>query len=287
MKDAPDSEKKNKGQPADLPDSVLGLSDGSQALSGRTLFSKGSTENHSSTSPVNIKPNEKENPKTKPHYHGHRDRLRKRFQSDDGDSFPDYELLELLLFYAIPRVDVKPLAKELIERFGSLGGVLNADPSRLSETAKIKENTVVLLKAVRNVALRLGREEILEKPVLSSWNALLDYCRTAMAHNQTEQFRILFLNRKNMLIADELQQEGTVDHTPVYPREVIKRALDLNATALIMVHNHPSGDPTPSKADIAMTKEIAETGGRLGISLHDHIIVAKSKTYSFKSKGLL
>ncbi|MCW9034005.1 MAG: DNA repair protein RadC [Rhodospirillales bacterium] len=223
----------------------------------------------------------------KPHYHGHRQRLRERFMTDEGESFPDYELLELLLFYSIPRVDVKPLAKNLIAHFGSLGGVLNASPQQLEEIDRVKPNTSILLQAVRNAGLRIGREEIMEKPVLSSWDALLDYCRSAMGYNQTEQFRILFLNRKNVLIGDELQQKGTVDHTPVYPREVIKRALDLNATALIMVHNHPSGDPTPSQADIAITKEIAETGERLGINLHDHIIVTKSKTFSFKRERLL
>ena len=223
----------------------------------------------------------------KPHYHGHRQRLRERFMADAGENLPDYELLELLLFYSIPRVDVKPLAKDLISRFGSLGGVLNADPKQLEEFDRVKPNTTSLLAAVRSAGLRLGRESIMNKAVLNSWGALLDYCRAAMGYNQTEQFRILVLNRKNVLIADELQQEGTVDHTPVYPREVIKRALDLNATALIMVHNHPSGDPTPSKADIAITKEIAETGDRLGIALHDHVIVTKSKTFSFKREHLL
>jgi len=283
MENDPNLNKKNRGgKPEGLAEMQTKIQPGSRLNTSPMEFAGSPEESQEK------EPGKKTTPPTeKPHYHGHRARLRERFLSDEGDSFPDYELLELLLFHSIPRVDVKPLAKELIERFGSLGAVLTADPDRLSETGRIKENTIVLLKAVRNAGLRLGREEILEKPVLSSWNALIDYCRAAMAHNRTEQFRILFLNRKNMLIADELQQEGTVDHTPVYPREVIKRALDLNATALIMVHNHPSGDPTPSKADIAMTNEIAETGSRLGIALHDHIIVAKSKTYSFKSKGLL
>ncbi len=223
----------------------------------------------------------------KPHYHGHRQRLRDRFLSDMGQNLPDYELLELLLFYSIPRVDVKPLAKELIEHFGSFGDVLNATPERLAEFEKVSQQTVVHLKALREAALRLSRSEVMEKPVLSSWQALMDYCRASMGYNKTEQFRILFLNRKNVLIADELQQEGTVDHTPVYPREVIKRALDLNASALIMVHNHPSGDPTPSKMDIEMTKEIAEAGERLGVTLHDHVIVSRSTYCSFKSEGLL
>ena len=223
----------------------------------------------------------------KPHYHGHRQRLRDRFLSDMGENLPDYELLELLLFYSIPRVDVKPLAKELIEAFGSFGDVLNAEPERLVEFEKVTQQTIVQLKAVRESALRLSRSEVMEKPVLSSWQSLMDYCRAAMGYNKTEQFRILFLNRKNILIADELQQEGTVDHTPVYPREVIKRALDLNASALIMVHNHPSGDPTPSKMDIAMTKEIAEAGEKLGVTLHDHVVVSKKRYYSFKSEGLL
>jgi len=223
----------------------------------------------------------------KPHYHGHRQRLRDRFLSDMGQNLPDYELLELLLFYSIPRVDTKPLAKELIEAFGSFGDVLNAEPGRLAEFDKVTQQTIVQLKAVRESALRLSRSEVMEKPVLSSWQSLMDYCRASMGYNKTEQFRILFLNRKNVLIADELQQEGTVDHTPVYPREVIKRALDLNASALIMVHNHPSGDPTPSKMDIAMTKEIAEAGEKLGVTLHDHVVVSKSSYCSFKSEGLL
>jgi len=223
----------------------------------------------------------------KPHYHGHRQRLRDRFLADLGKSLPDYELLELLLFYSIPRVDVKPLAKELISSFGSFGDVLNADPGRLAEFDKVSQQTVVHLKALREAALRLSRAEVMEKPALSSWQALMDYCRASMGYNKTEQFRILFLNRKNVLIADELQQEGTVDHTPVYPREVIKRALDLNASAIIMVHNHPSGDPTPSKMDIEMTKEIAEAGERLGVTLHDHVVVSRSNYYSFKSEGLL
>ncbi len=222
-----------------------------------------------------------------PHYLGHRQRLRRRFLADEGASLPDYELLELLLFHAIPRIDVKPLAKALIDRFGSLAGVLAADPDRLAEFDRVSETTVGLLKAVRTAGLRMAREDVSERPVLSTWKALIAYCRAAMAHEDTEHVRILYLNRKNMLIADEVQQKGTVDHTPVYPREVVKRALELGATALIMVHNHPSGDPTPSRADIDMTAEVAEAGEKLGIVLHDHIIIARSGHASLKSMGLL
>ena len=225
--------------------------------------------------------------KKKPHYHGHRSRLRERFLATEGNALPDYELLELLLFHSIPRVDVKPLAKRLIERFGSLAAVLAAPPERLMEEDGLKETSVVLLKAVRESGLRMGREEIMERPVMSSWDALIEYCRAAMAHEDTERFRVLFLNRKNALIADEVQQKGTVDHTPVYPREVVKRALELGATALILVHNHPSGDPEPSRPDIDMTKEVRDAAVALGIVLHDHVIVSRSGYTSFKSLGLL
>lgn len=222
-----------------------------------------------------------------PHYKGHRDRLRKRFLDSGPDSFPDYELLELLLFYSVERVDVKPLAKRLIATFGSLGGVLAASPEQLLRHERVSERTIVHLKAMREASVRLLKEQVSDRPVVSSWQQLLDYCRVAMADEATERFRLLFLDRKNRLIRDEVQQQGTVDHTPVYPREVIKRALDLGASALIMVHNHPSGDPTPSQADIAMTRDIQDIGAKLGITLHDHVIVAKGGTRSFRALGLL
>lgn len=227
----------------------------------------------------------------KPHYHGHRDRLRAKFLSavraDTLESVADYELLELLLFLAIPQRDVKPLAKELIARFGSLGKVLSASPDQLMKVKGIKETGVTALKTAQVAALHLIREDVMGQPVLSSWDRLLDYCHASMAYRDTEQFRILFLDRKNRLIADELQQKGTVDHTPVYPREVIKRALELQASAVILVHNHPSGDPQPSKADIDMTRVIKDAMKPLGLVLHDHVVIGRSGYCSFRSDGLL
>ena len=222
-----------------------------------------------------------------PHYKSHRERLRQRFLKSDPESFPDYELLELLLFHSIERVDVKPLAKQLLGDFKSFSGVLAASEERLTRYPRINERTAAHFKAVREAARRLLRAEIADRPVISSWTQLIDYCRASMADEQTERFRILYLNRKNMLIADEVQQRGTVDHTPVYPREVIKRALELGATALILVHNHPSGDPTPSRADIEMTHEVRDAADKLGISVYDHVIVGKGTANSFKALGLL
>lgn len=222
-----------------------------------------------------------------PHYLGHRQRLRARFLEKGAEALNDYELLELLLCIAIPRRDVKPLAKDLIKRFGSFAGVVSAPIERLNEVSGVGDTVVTALKIVRASALALQREEVLEKPVLSSWRALLAYCRSAMAHELNEHFRILFLDKKNTLIADEVQQKGTVDETPIYPREVIKRALELGATAIILVHNHPSGDPSPSREDIAMTREVAEAAGKLGIIIHDHLIIAKRGHASFKTLGLL
>ena len=222
-----------------------------------------------------------------PHYHGHRERLRDRFLEAGADALADYELLELLLFNVIPRRDVKPLAKRLIEKHGSFAEVLAAEPKALMEEPWITEIGAVLLKSVEAAAVRLARERVRGRPVISSWQALLDYCRAAMAQNKIEQFRLLFLDRKNVLIADELQQQGTVDHTPVYPREVVKRALELGASALILVHNHPSGDPTPSKADIEMTREIQRAAAPLGVTLHDHLVIGAAGHASFKSLGLL
>ena len=223
----------------------------------------------------------------KPHYAGHRARLRERFLKSGGEALADYELLELLLFQALPRGDTKPLAKELIQKFGSYAEVLSADADALREVPGVGDAVVAALKTVRAAALRLMRDELMDKPVLGSWQALLDYCRAAMAREKTEQFRLLYLNRKNALIADEVQQRGTVDQTAVYPREVVKRALELGATAIIMVHNHPSGDPTPSRGDIDMTSEVKEAAGKLGIVLHDHIVIARGGASSFKSLGLL
>ncbi len=202
-------------------------------------------------------------------------------------AMPDYELLELVLFRAIPRQDVKPLARRLIDRFGDFNRVLSADPIRLTEVEGVGPAVVTELKIVEAAAQRLARARIIRRPVLSDWQALLDYCHTAMAHRETEQFRVLFLDRKNVLIADEEQSRGTVDHVPVYPREIIKRALELNASALILVHNHPSGDPTPSDSDIAMTARIAQAGDTMGIVIHDHLIIGKSRELSFRSEGLL
>lgn len=221
-----------------------------------------------------------------PDYLGHRQRLRDRFMQGGGDALPDYELLELLLFSAIPRRDIKPLAKQLIRRFRDFAGVLSASAADL-EAEGLKENAVALIKVVQAGALRLGRAQVLDRPILSSWTALIDYLRAAMAHDSVEQFRLLFLDRKNALIAEEMQTRGTVDHAPVYPREVVKRALELGATALILVHNHPSGDPTPSKADIEMTREIARAAAPLGIALHDHIVIGRGEPVSFRAQGLL
>jgi len=222
-----------------------------------------------------------------PHYHGHRERLRARFRDAGSEAMTDYELLELVLFRALPRRDVKPLAKELIARFGSFAEVISAPPARLAEVPGLGEAAITDLKIMQAVASRLVRGEVKRRPVLSSWSAVLDYCRTAQAFADKEQFRILFLDKRNQLIADELQQIGTVDHTPVYPREVVKRALELSATAVILVHNHPSGDPTPSRADIQMTQAIVEVARPLGIAVHDHIIVGKEGHASFKGLRLI
>jgi DNA repair protein RadC len=222
-----------------------------------------------------------------PHYLGHRERLRGRFREAGADAVTDYELLELVLFRAIPQRDVKPLAKELIARFGSFAEVLAAPPQRLAEIKGIGDAAVTDLKIVQAAASRLARGRVKKRPVLSSWSGVLDYCRTAMAFADKEQLRVLFLDKRNQLIADELLQIGTVDHTPVYPREVVKRALELSATAIILVHNHPSGDPTPSRADIQMTQSIVEIAKPLGISVHDHIIVGKEGHTSFKGLKLI
>jgi DNA repair protein RadC len=223
----------------------------------------------------------------KPHYLGHRQRLRDRFLQSGGEALPDYEMLELVLFLARPRGDMKPLAKTLLDRFGSFAQVISADPKALAAITGVGASAVAAFKTVQAAALRLTRAEVMDRPVLSTWQKLLDYCHASMAYGDREQFRVHYLNRKNILIADELQHEGTIDQTAVYPREVIKRALEVGAAALIMVHNHPSGDPTPSRADIDMTREVREAGEKLGIALHDHIVVAKRGNSSFKALGLL
>jgi DNA repair protein RadC len=217
----------------------------------------------------------------------HRKRLRERFMAGGAGAMPEYELLELLLFRAIPRQDVKPLARRLLDVFGDLNRVLSAPPARLAEVDGIGEAVVQELKIIEAVAHRMARARVMHRAVLSSWDALLDYCHTAMAHRETEQFRVLYLDRKNVLIADEEQARGTVDHVPVYPREVVKRALEVNASALILVHNHPSGDPTPSESDIAMTAKVQEAAQALGIVLHDHLIIGKSRELSFRAQGYL
>ena len=223
----------------------------------------------------------------KPDHIGHRKRLRDRFAAGGGEALADYELLELCLFQAIPRQDTKPIAKALLKRFGTYAGVLHAAPDDLREVKGMGDAGVIALKTVVEAATRLARVEVLDQPVLSSWDKLIDYLRIGMADQDTERFRILFLDVRNTLIADEEQQRGTVNHTPVYPREVVKRALELSASAIILVHNHPSGTATPSQADIDMTRTIRDAARGVNITLHDHIIVAKSGTVSFADEGLL
>jgi DNA repair protein RadC len=217
----------------------------------------------------------------------HRKRLRVRFLDGGADAMPDYELLELILFRAIPRQDVKPLARRLIEGFGDFPHVLAASQGRLLEVEGVGNAVVLELKIVEAAAHRMARGQVLNRPVVSGWDDLVRYCQTAMAHRSTEQFRVLYLDRKNVLIADEAQASGTVDHVPVYPREVVKRALELEASAMILVHNHPSGDPTPSAEDIAMTENIRQAAEALGLVLHDHLVIGKSREISFRSEGYL
>jgi DNA repair protein RadC len=217
----------------------------------------------------------------------HRKRLRARFMTSNGTAMPDYELLELLLFRAIARQDVKPLAKCLLAEFGDFNSVIAAPIERLKKVKGVGETIIQELKIAEAVAHRMAQSRILDRPVLASWNELLTYCKTAMAYLSLEQFRILYLDRKNFLIADEKQQTGTIDHVPVYPREVVKRALELNASAIILVHNHPSGDPAPSAADIDMTRQISGAAQVLGITIHDHLIIGKSGEFSFRSAGHL
>jgi DNA repair protein RadC len=221
-----------------------------------------------------------------PHYHGHRERLRTRFREAGTAALSDYELLELLLFRALPRRDVKPLAKSLLQKFGSFAEVVAASEARLAEVKGMGEAAITELKIVQAAASRFLHGAVKQRPALSSWSAVIDYCRTIQAFADKEQFRVLFLDKRNQLIGDEVLQEGTVDHTPVYPREVVKRALELSATAIVLVHNHPSGDPTPSHADVQMTQQIVAVAAPLGISVHDHIIVGKEGHTSLKGLKL-
>lgn len=225
-------------------------------------------------------------PASEPHYHGHRDRLRQRFQESGAKALKDYELLELILFRILPRRDTKPIAKAMLDRFGSFSEALSAPPRLLEEIEGLGATAVTDLKVVLAAAQRFSRDQIHDRPVLASWNEVIDYCRANMAYEDKEQFRILFLDKRNRLIADEVQQVGTVDHTPVYPREVIRRTLELSATALILLHNHPSGDPSPSTADVKMTRAIADVAKPLGITVHDHIIIGRSGHTSMKGLKL-
>jgi DNA repair protein RadC len=226
-------------------------------------------------------------PAETPHYHGHRERLRERFHSAGPDALSDYELLEMVLFRSLPRGDTKPLAKTLLKKFGSFAEVMHAPEPRLREVDGVGDTTITNLKLIAAAASRIAKGQVQQRTLLSSWNDVIAYCRTTMAFADKEQFRILFLDKRNQLISDEVQQVGTVDHTPVYPREVIKRALEHSATAILLVHNHPSGDPTPSQADIQMTKAIIDIAGPLGISVHDHIIVGKNGHASMKGLRLI
>jgi DNA repair protein RadC len=223
----------------------------------------------------------------KANFLGHRERLRERFRESGPEALPDYELLEMVLFRAVRRADTKPIAKNLIARFGSFAEVISAPPERLMEVDGVGEVITIELKLIRAAALRLLKGEMINRPLLTSWTAILEYCRAAMAYQDKEQFRILFLDKKNQLIADEVQQEGTVDHTPVYTREVIKRSLELSASSIILVHNHPSGDPTPSFADIDMTQRIIDAGSKLGITIYDHVIIGRKGHTSFKGLKLI
>lgn len=226
-------------------------------------------------------------PGDRPHYWGHRERLRQRFLTGGHAAMPEYELLELALFNAIPRIDVKPLAKALLATFGDLNGVIAAPEPRLMQVPGVTPRVHLQLKLIEAVAHRMARARVMHREVISSWEALMTYCKTVMAYRDIESFRILFLDRKNVLVADEEQAKGTVDHVPVYPREVAKRALELNASALILVHNHPSGDPTPSRADVDMTAAIDAACAAIGVAIHDHVIIGKETDASFRALGLL
>ena len=222
-----------------------------------------------------------------PHSLGHRARLRERFLGAGGDALPDYELLELILFSARPRGDVKPLAKELLKRFGSFAKLAYADEAALREVPEVGDAVIAALKTVRVASQRLLRSRVEDQPVIQSWSALMDYCKLAMGSAKVEEFRVLFLNHRHALIADEVMQRGTINHTPVYPREIVKRALEHSAAAVILLHNHPSGDPTPSKADIDITNKIIDAAATVNVAVHDHVIITENGHYSFKSFGLM
>jgi DNA repair protein RadC len=222
-----------------------------------------------------------------PGHLGHRARMRRKLLEAGPDSLLDHELLEMTLFLALPRRDTKPLARDLIARFGSYAGAIAAPPIELRQVEGLGDAGLAALKTVHGAALRLARAEVKDLPVLNSWDRLLDYLTAVLSRERIEQFRVLFLDSKNRLIADEAQARGTVNHTPVYPREVVKRALELQATALILVHNHPSGDPTPSRADIEMTAEVKAAAAVLGIALHDHLIIGNGRHVSLRREGLL
>ncbi|MBC6402832.1 MAG: DNA repair protein RadC [Hyphomonadaceae bacterium] len=223
----------------------------------------------------------------KPHYHGHRDRLRARFTEGGVEALADYELLEIYLFNSIPRRDVKPLAKDLIAEFGSFAEVVSAPVERLTEVKGISTKTALDLNLVKAAATKLAEQNVLDKPVLSSWTALMDYCRTDMQFEKKEQFRVLFLDRKNRLITNKILSRGTVDQAAVYPREIVEQALKFNSTAIILAHNHPSGDPTPSRMDIKMTRTVIDTAKAMNISVHDHLIIGRDRVLSFRSEGLM
>ncbi len=221
------------------------------------------------------------------HRLGHRERLRERFRDGGPDAVPDYEMLEMILFRAQPRGDTKPVAKALMAKFKTFNEVINASPERLREVAGVGQRAIDEIKLIRAAALRMMRSQVLGRPMLATWQAVLDYCKAVQGYDDVERFRILFLDKRNQLIADEVQQTGTVDHTPVYVREVVKRALQLSATAIVLVHNHPSGDPSPSRADIDMTKMVVEAARPLGITVHDHIIVGRQGHRSLKGERLM
>lgn len=237
--------------------------------------------------PPEAPPEAKSTKPPKPHYHDHRDRLRDKFVRRGAEAFDDYELLELILFQVLPRIDTKPIAKDLIASFGNLAEVVAAPVEKLTQVKGIGPNTAQHLKLLQQVSIRIGQSSVLNRPVLSSWNALLDYCRAAMQFEGREQFRVLFLDRKNRLLADEVMGRGTVDRAPVYPREIVRRALVHEATAIILAHNHPSGDPTPSRQDIDLTMSIIETAKAIDIVVHDHLVIGREDVASFKMLGLM
>jgi DNA repair protein RadC len=223
----------------------------------------------------------------KPHYHGHRQRLRDRFLNGGHTALADYELLEMVLFSARPRGDVKPLAKQLLAAFGSFSKVVTASPHELEQIDGVGDAVVAAIMTVQAATERMLREQVIDRPLIQSWSALLDYAKASMAHKKIEEFRILFLNRRNELVRDEVQQRGTIDHTPVYVREVVKRALELSASSIILMHNHPSGDPTPSSADIDITNQVVNAARSVGISVHDHVIISERGHYSFRANGII